>query len=924
MLFIGTLIGFLIAIATHPGYWWLGALLGWTFATTLKAQLDIAYAPAKSTAEKIKYLEQKIAMLHLLLTKQETAQAITQAEESGNPDSAEAGRTSDDTEAETTAEIAQDPVPTLAPRPFVIRQPTQHIPSQPLLDVAVLTDAFVASTPTMPAWFSKLWAGNPLAKIGIVFLFFAMASGLKLAAEYGFMPIWLRLLAAALSGVGLIIFGRQKAKTDHYRNFGLAIQGGGFAILYLVVYFMLQRYAMIAHEPAFAIFAVLGAACLFMATWQNAPALAVLGIAGAFLAPILADGNANTPLHLFSYFVLLNAMIIGVSWFKSWKSLNITGFILTLAICMTWAVDRYQAQHYWVTQIFTVIFLLAYSAMPAATALFKAPGKHGWQDGISLFGTPLMGAFLQSHLMANTAYGLAWSAGIGALWYFTLWSLLFLKRGTATHFFERAHLGIALALLTVSIPLAFDAQVTSAFWAAEGAAALWFGVHQRRMLSQAAGLLMQIAAGIALVVHWGTLNHRLPVFNDAVFGACIVSLAGLFSARLLRAFVSSVGKDDKTQPIPPILPVIWSMMWWFGTGLAEIDRFVSYDDRTPFILFFVTVTVLLLEGVAKAWAWPNIRRSAILLPATAWLCAISVVSSSNHPLFGLMLWALPIAVVISYLHLAIHEKRQETAVAEICALRHISLWWLILWVIPTELTWQAQQIAPTVELWPMVAWGLCLAAGIALPAIGYRAGRWPFSNPAARYVQVGVVLPLLALCALLIQTNFRMPGENSGLPYLPILNFFDLTQLVGIASVFLLSKANEGDIRKAMRWGVATLGFVWLSCLTARIAHFWDGIPFEIHALAQSPTFQSLLTLTWTTVAIGAMISASRRAHRPLWFNGFALLGVVCVKLLLFDASGRGTLIWTGTLMGVAVLILAASYFAPIPPARATLDHTGG
>ena len=37
-------------------------------------------------------------------------------------------------------------------------------------------------------------------------------------------------------------------------------------------------------------------------------------------------------------------------------------------------------------------------------------------------------------------------------------------------------------------------------------------------------------------------------------------------------------------------------------------------------------------------------------------------------------------------------------------------------------------------------------------------------------------------------------------------------------------------------------------------------------------------------------------------------------KLLLFDAAGRGTLMWTGTLIGVAILVLAASYFAPLPP----------
>ena len=78
--------------------------------------------------------------------------------------------------------------------------------------------------------------------------------------------------------------------------------------------------------------------------------------------------------------------------------------------------------------------------------------------------------------------------------------------------------------------------------------------------------------------------------------------------------------------------------------------------------------------------------------------------------------------------------------------------------------------------------------------------------------------------------------------------------------------------------------------------------------------FQALLTLFWTVTAITTMIFASRRQRREQWFGGMFLLGVVGAKLLLFDAAGRGTLAWTGTLLGVALLVLAASYFAPLPP----------
>ena len=50
--------------------------------------------------------------------------------------------------------------------------------------------------------------------------------------------------------------------------------------------------------------------------------------------------------------------------------------------------------------------------------------------------------------------------------------------------------------------------------------------------------------------------------------------------------------------------------------------------------------------------------------------------------------------------------------------------------------------------------------------------------------------------------------------------------------------------------------------------------------------------------------------------TGFGLLAIVGAKLLLVDAAHAGTAIWTGTLIGVALLVIAASYFAPRPPAQ--------
>jgi uncharacterized membrane protein len=152
------------------------------------------------------------------------------------------------------------------------------------------------------------------------------------------------------------------------------------------------------------------------------------------------------------------------------------------------------------------------------------------------------------------------------------------------------------------------------------------------------------------------------------------------------------------------------------------------------------------------------------------------------------------------------------------------------------------------------------------------------------------------------------------LPYLPVLSVFDLVQGIGFAALSLTARQLAPAWRGASRMGIMALAFLWLSALAGRLAHHFGSVPFELAALMASSLFQAVLTLFWTVTAIATMIHASRRHLREQWFAGFALLAVVGGKLLLFDASGRGTVTWTLTLIGVALLVLAASYFAPLPP----------
>jgi uncharacterized membrane protein len=337
----------------------------------------------------------------------------------------------------------------------------------------------------------------------------------------------------------------------------------------------------------------------------------------------------------------------------------------------------------------------------------------------------------------------------------------------------------------------------------------------------------------------------------------------------------------------------------------------------PLILLFAALSFATLELYGAASAWPAARHSAVLLLPLLWLVAIRTVLRDGHALAGYQAVALPSALGLYYWMLA---RQEQPGPALFGALRHVAAWLLIVALAGVELAWIGQRLAPGVTLWPLLGWGLVAALGLRLADVGVRRGVWPFAAQPHAY-RGAACLPLaLAAASWSLFANFSHTGGGSGLPYLPLFNLFDLTQLAVLAALGgwlrqLRAEPLPGwEAAENFTAWPAALGFIWISALAARIAYHWGSVPFNAHALFHSVLLQGLLTLLWSAVAIALMIRATRLGQRQGWYGGFALLAVVGVKLLAVDLANAGTAMWSGSLIGVALLVLAASYFAPVPP----------
>ena len=745
--------------------------------------------------------------------------------------------------------------------------------------------------------------GNTLVRAGIIVLFFGVAFLLRYVAEHSRIPIELRLCGVALGAIVLLLLGWRLRKRR--AGYALALQGGAVGILYLTVFAALRLYSLLPPAVAFGLLFVIAVLSAALAVLQDSQAFALLGATGGFLAPILASTGQGSHVVLFSYYAVLNLGLLLIAWFRAWRPLNLAGFLFTFAIGTAWGVLRYRPELFASTEPFLVLFFLLYVAIAVLFAERQAPELRGYLDGTLVFGTPLVAFGLQSALLLDRRFALAFSALAVSALYLTLAAILQRRRRDSQRLLTEAFMALGVLFLTLAVPLALDGRWSSATWAAEGAALVWIGCRQQRQLPRAFGALLQIAAGVIFWSDHSLAADAVPVLNSACLGGLMVSAASVSSAGLLRR------QARATQLEGPVSAVLffWGLLWWLFSGLTEIQRSVPdrYDATAG--LIFVAATALLSSWLQRRARIELARLPALwLLPAMA-LYALLAVAELHHPLEdgGWLGW--PCAFAALYFIYRRHEGPAGRALA--CTL-HVGAAWLLVALTCWEVAWAVDKGVHGSGSWPAIAWALVPGAALlALVRFADRRG-WPLGVHREAYVVVaGAGFAVYLACWSLV-TNFTLGGDPYPLPFVPLVNPLDLAQvfvLLVLLRYCLLARAD-----RAVLSGLAALSFVWLNAALLRALHHWAGVPLNAEALVRSTLVQTSVSIFWAVLALASMLVATRKGTRIVWLVGACLLGAVIAKLFLIDLSRVGTIERIVSFVVVGVLMLVVGYFSPLPP----------
>lgn len=351
-------------------------------------------------------------------------------------------------------------------------------------------------------------SGNWLIWVGGAALAFGGAFLLKAAVDAGFFGPGLRIAAALLAGFAMIAGGEWARRTQTREiaatKAGAAwrgsiappvLAGAGGATLYATVFAAYSIYDMMPGAAALFLLAAASATLVWLAMRHRAPALAQMGLAGAFVAPLLTGGDSDGAMALLAYVFAASAAGFFLMRKMNWRSAG----LISLAGGLSWPALLIAAR---VSPFDVALYLPAFAALAAAAAWRDAKDI---PDLKNLFGGAAPGAASLGvfHLALCGVTALAQFGGAGpaepvaTLWF---WS--------------------AIAVLTLALAGKRDGFSLAPLIALAGVilAAIVDHVHDIDILDSGAGLALAVVFGVGGALAMQFRDRKAPLAIVAGIG----------------------------------------------------------------------------------------------------------------------------------------------------------------------------------------------------------------------------------------------------------------------------------------------------------------------------------------------------------------------------------------------------------------------
>jgi hypothetical protein len=294
-----------------------------------------------------------------------------------------------------------EPVPV---RPAAEREETSRVtpPPAPALETPIATPAppplptipslpkFAPEPPRKPAINWEQFMGVKLfAWVGGLALFLGVAFFVKYSFDNNLVPPELRVALGFMAGAGLLVGGVLMSRRN-YPALSQTLCATGVLILYATTFACRSLYHFPFFDviPTFVLMAMITSVAFLLAVRLDALVVAILGMLGGFLTPILLSTGVDNPLGLFGYIAILDVGLILVALHQRWFFLTALAALGTALMQAGWASEFFVRERYFEGErIFVALsVLVGFNALYlVANGQSKRLGQMNWW---------LIGAFL--------------------------------------------------------------------------------------------------------------------------------------------------------------------------------------------------------------------------------------------------------------------------------------------------------------------------------------------------------------------------------------------------------------------------------------------------------------------------------------------------------------------------------------------------
>src|SRR5580704_11895703 len=237
------------------------------------------------------------------------------------------------------------PTPVTLPGPIETPQPAFSPPRPPTTASTPVSKPPPRPTPKIN-W-EQFVGVKGFAWVGGLALFLGVVFFVKYSFDNNLVPPVLRVTIGFLVGLGLLVGGVVMSR-KRFPVLSQTLCATGVVILYSVTFACrsIYHFDFFGPIPTFLLMALITTTAFLVAVRLNALVVAILGMLGGFLTPVLLSTGQDNPLGLFGYIAILDVGLIVVAFNRRWYFLTALAAFGTAIMQLSWAGEFFVSEKY--------------------------------------------------------------------------------------------------------------------------------------------------------------------------------------------------------------------------------------------------------------------------------------------------------------------------------------------------------------------------------------------------------------------------------------------------------------------------------------------------------------------------------------------------------------------------------------------------